>query len=453
MDIIKKHLSQILSFFVGTSMLTSCCLFDSRPDSAPDDKYLSDFHNKYFQYTGDESILNENDLSLFVDYSTCITLGQHSAFFQSLVPSFVAATKHYYSIKGDKIVEEQNINVFQALSNIVEVNYADLKQAANLIVNGNSEGVLLTDGEYYQKNIAGGGISDPYMANAFKQWLKKGHDIYILAEPYLEGPQKYNKKRFYFLFTDRRLEENIYKRICETTKLENYPDVEMFHLSASHPTIMAENGKSKINEIISASNKNYGLYEIQDWPVDWKTIEGYIMGAVDESTGEPLQYGNPVISGLSVDRNSYGGFRISDISIKVYDINADYYNFYTETEAPTGLNLSSISLTESVNAFVYDKEEFNKHGNINIHFDVPMWNPSFLSSKPFNFTKIDINVSDVENVFDNYEEMFNFDAIGLPGKQNTSVSESVKQALFDKDIQNMMKNANLYTIYIKSNKY
>lgn len=177
------------------------------------------------------------------------------------------------------------------------------------------------------------------------------------------------------------------------------------------------------------------------------------MGAVDETTGDPLQYGNPVISGLKVDRNSYGGFRISDISVKVYDINADYNNFYTETEAPFGLNLSSISLTESVNAFVYDKEEFNKYGNINIHFDVPMWNPTFLSCKPFNFTKIDINVSGIENVFENYEEMFNFDAIGLPGKQNTSVSESVKQALFDKDIQNMMKNANLYTIYIKSNKY
>ena len=99
------------------------------------------------------------------------------------------------------------------------------------------------------------------------------------------------------------------------------------------------------------------------------------------------------------------------------------------------------------------KEEFNKYGNINLHFDVPMWNPTFLSCKPFNFTKIDINVSGIENVFENYEEMFNFDAIGLPGKQNTSVSESVKQALFDKDIQNMMKNANLYTIYIKSNKY
>lgn len=429
----------------------SCC--DTYSTSAPDSKYLSDFHNTYFQYIGNESKLNDNDLSLYVDYSTCITLGQHSPFFQSLVPSFVTATKHYFSIKGDQIVEEQDINVFHALSNITEVNYADLKHAAELIVNGNSEGVLLTDGEYYQKSIAGGGISDPYMANAFKQWLKKGHDIYILAEPYIEGSQLYKKKRFYFLFTDSRLEGNIYQRICETTKLENYPDVEMFHLSASHPTIMAENGKSKVNEIISASNQNYGLYEIQDWPVDWKTIEGYVMSAVDESTGEPLQYGNPVISGLKVDRNCYGGFRISDISIKVYDINADYYNFYVEKETPSGAKLPSVNLVESPNAFVIDKDEFSKHGNINIHFDVPMWHPGFLSCKPFNFTKIDINVSGIEKVFDNYEAMFNFDAIGLPGEQNTSISESVKQALFDKDIQSMMRNANLYTIYIKSNKY
>lgn len=193
---------------IGILLFVSSC--DSYTTSAPDVKYLQEFHNRYFQYSGNESKLADNDLSLFVDYSTCITLGQHSSFFQSLVPSFVSATKHYYSIKGHKIVEEQNINVFQALSNIEEVNYADLKQAANLIVTGNSEGVLLTDGEYYQKNIAGGGISDPYMADAFKQWLKKGHDIYILTEPYLEGPLQYHKKRFYFLFTDSRLEGNIF---------------------------------------------------------------------------------------------------------------------------------------------------------------------------------------------------------------------------------------------------
>lgn len=60
-------------------LYTSC---DSCSTSAPDDKYLCEFHNKYFQYTGNESKLNENDLSLFVDYSTCITLGQHSHSFK-----------------------------------------------------------------------------------------------------------------------------------------------------------------------------------------------------------------------------------------------------------------------------------------------------------------------------------------------------------------------------------
>ena len=36
---------------------------------------------------------------------------------------------------------------------------------------------------------------------------------------------------------------------------------------------------------------------------------------------------------------------------------------------------------------------------------------------------------------------------------NVSVTESVKQCLFDPEIQKMMNSAVLYSIYIKSNKY
>ena len=39
-------------------------------------------------------------MSLYVDYSTCITLGQHSSFFQSLEPSLVNATKMDIGNKG-----------------------------------------------------------------------------------------------------------------------------------------------------------------------------------------------------------------------------------------------------------------------------------------------------------------------------------------------------------------
>ena len=82
--------------------------------------------------------------------------------------------------------------------------------------------------------------------------------------------------------------DNIYDRICQTVKLENYPDVEMFHLSADHPTIMAEGNSLNVNETLSASVKPCGNYEIQDWPVDWNAIESVVMGGLDPNTGEAL---------------------------------------------------------------------------------------------------------------------------------------------------------------------
>ena len=450
--------AMIATTMVSISLIMSGC---SENNSAPDTKYIKDFHQSYFSKTVNP--IKGDDLSLYVDYSTCITLGQHSSFFQSLEPSLVNATKHYYSIKGPNIQEETNIDIYRELRNIVEVNYADLEKAANLIAAGNSEAVFLTDGEYYQKDIAYGGINDPYMADALKTWLRKGHDIYILAEPYVEKHKgiDYNKKRFYFIFTDNRLEGNIYDRICQTVKLENFPDVEMFHLSADHPTIMAEGKSLNVNETLSASVTPCGNYEIQDWPVDWNAIESVVMGGLDPNTGETLPNGECVIGGLKVDRNSYGGFRISDIEVNVYDINSDYFNYYyvqdTPTEEASGeehIEATTISqLAHSPNSFIYDKEEFDKHGVVNLYFDVNMWNPSFLTGSPFNYTKIDICVSNCQNVFDNYASMFNFDAIGNPGNLNVSVTESVKQCLFDPDIQKMMNSAVLYSIYIKSNKY
>ena len=110
-------------------------------------------------------------------------------------------------------------------------------------------------------------------------------------------------------------------------------------------------------------------------------------------------------------------------------------------------------LHHAPNTFIYDKNEFEKHGIVNLYLDVNMWNPDFLTGRPFNYTKIDICVSKCQNVFDNYTSMFNFDAIGQPGELNVSVTESVKQCLFDPEIQKMMNSAILYSIYVKSNKY
>ena len=66
------------------ALLTSCCGGD---DTAMDTKYLSDFHEQYFGANVDP--LQRDNLTLYVDYSTCMVLGQHSRFFNALTPSFV----------------------------------------------------------------------------------------------------------------------------------------------------------------------------------------------------------------------------------------------------------------------------------------------------------------------------------------------------------------------------
>ena len=420
-----------------------------------DTKYIKDFHVTNFYQSSD--MLDEDNLALYVDYSTCIAEGMKtSAFYVKLVPSFVEATKSYYSIKGDIISKEEPADTYNRLLNIVEVNYADLKSAAEQIANGNTEAALLTDGEYYNPNLAGANPNNPYLAKAFKTWMKKGHDIYILSEPYVEvnHGQQYNKKRFYFLFTDSRLKNNIFERISETANLEQFPDVQLFHLSADHPNIMAEGNSSKPNEMLAATIEPYGFFEIQDWTIDWKGINNFIMGAVDEKTGNPLPNGDVVISGLKVDRNSFGGYKITDVDVKVFDINSEYMDFYVRKEAKEKIGPLDEQLTECPNFLMVDHKEFSRHGIINLYFDIMKLNNAFLKyGKPYNYFKIDFFITQTENVFSKYSSMFMFDLLGQPGVTNSSVVTSVEQCLVDKDLQNQMKHSPFYTIYVKSNKY
>ena len=179
--------------------LILCCLVSCKSNipTPADTKYIQQFNDFYFSKGIHE--INADQLALFVDYSTCIAMGQNSPFFQALVPSWTNAARKYYSIEGNSIIEHPAINTFQLLRTIHEVNYADLKLAINRMAEANTESVLLTDGEYYQQSIAQGNINNPYMADALTVWLRKGHDVFFLSEPYQEpnNGHVYNKRRFW----------------------------------------------------------------------------------------------------------------------------------------------------------------------------------------------------------------------------------------------------------------
>lgn len=160
---------------VGIGMICSCSC--GKIETPNDVKYLSEFQEINFE--SNENWLTSDNLSLYVDYSTCMAQAlKTSPFFSDMIPSLTAATKNFYSIKGDSIKKETG-KVFTLLSSIQETNYADILTAAENIVEGNSEGVLLTDGEYYEPTVAKSHVNDPYLKDVFGKWLKKAM-IYML---------------------------------------------------------------------------------------------------------------------------------------------------------------------------------------------------------------------------------------------------------------------------------
>ena len=300
------------------TLLTTSCSGDKvvTPES---EKYISDFHEQY--YGTEIDAIKRNRLVLYVGYSTCISMGQSSDFFKELLPSFSNAAKSYYSIEGDCFVEHDADSTYNLLRTINNVDYADLKGAVNRMAEGDTESLLLTDGEYFQKNATKDNLRNPYMADAFKKWLLRGHDIYVISEPYVEpyNGNQFNKKRFYIIFTDNRLPGNFYDRIMQSATLENFPDVEIFHLSADHPSLLSQGGNhSRVNPMLNAQVTREGDFEIQSWPLNWEnSIEPLVVYAVDSITGKPLEKGEPILNGIKVDRNSLGVFRITGVTAKV----------------------------------------------------------------------------------------------------------------------------------------
>lgn len=429
-------------------VLSSCCT----ENSAPDAKYIKDFHLVNFE--PNEKFLQEDELRLYVDYSTSNKLGQHSQFFQEIAASLVDKTTAYYSIKGSQI-QKENGTVYELLRNIQEVNYAELATAARMMADNDCESVMITDGEYYTPTIAKGHDNDPYLADAFKTWILKGYDVHIISEPYVEphNGKKYNKKRFYILFTDDRMKNNIYERIRRTVDLTEYPEVDEFHISASHPQMKGNGNNSSIpNEILESKAKGYGTFEIQDWDgCDWGTIEDYLVNAIDEETGEPLKNGATIIQ-MGIDKNSFGCYRIKSMNLKVYDIHSEYNEFYMAKENQEKPGRMDYTLTELENFMQIDKKEFEKHSKINISFNQEWFDPNILIGCPYNYFKLDLSIENIQPIFEQHQEKFEFESITQPGMKNVSVASSIKQCLADDKVLEKMIGQVVYSIYIKSEK-
>lgn len=437
---------------IGIGCLTGCCGGGTpTPESA--DK-LAEFHEFYFEKQNEK--LNPNALALYVDYSNCIAMGQHSRFFQAFEPSLTASAKQYFAVKGKNIEPHAADSTYALLRTIDNVPFADLKTAAERIANGNTEGVLLTDGEYYEPTVTKGNDNNPYLAEAFKTWLKKGHDIFIFVEPYEElvGARSVQKKRFYFLFTDQRLPDNIYNRVKQSVRLEDFPGTSEFHFSVRAPFLYSPDGKGmQPDELLSAKViKAAGNYEVQDWEAGWEDdIEPILVNGEDEE-GKKLENGKPFETGLRVD---LGGRRIikkDHLTAKVSNVNQAYTDFCTAKEEKTQPE-KEIEPADCEGFVKVADEKFSANGIVELTFAGDLYNPDeALDGDPFNYTKIDLFATDISPMTNVYLPLFTFESLTHPGEQNVSVGASIEQCLINPEIKELILKTPIYTLYIKSNK-
>ena len=158
------------------------------------------------------------------------------------------------------------------------------------------------------------------------------------------------------------------------------------------------------------------------------------MNAYDDN-GNPLPNGEKLIGGLRINKNAFGCYRISDIAVTVTNINDEYYSLYNTIES--GEKAGTINYAgPTINSFlIIDKEEFKKHGLADIYFDINNFAPDGdLTGKPYNYFRIDIIVKDLENILNNNIDIFNFDSITNDGQTNISISESLKNCVFDPEL-------------------
>ena len=449
-------ITHLILGLLGIGFLTGCSLWKDcfgggtpTPESA--DK-LAEFHEFYFEKQNEK--LNPNALALYVDYSNCIAEGQHSRFFQAFEPSLTASAKQYFAVKGKNIEPHAADSTYTLLRTIDNVPFADLKTAAERIANGNTEGVLLTDGEYYEPTVTKGNDNNPYLAEAFKTWLKKGHDIFIFVEPYEElvGARSVQKKRFYFLFTDQRLPDNIYNRVKQSVHLENFPGTSEFHFSVRVPFLYSPDGKGMQpnKHLIADVLKTTGYYEVQEWKAAWEArVESKIIKAKDQDG--KVRDGKPFETGLHVDRDVLGGYRIEHLAAKVYNINQEYSKFCSAKDK-TKLR-KEIKLDECKDFVKVDDKQFAAKDSVELTFaGYKSKRTKVLNGTPFNYTKIDLFATEIIPMTEVYMPLFTFESLTHPGEQNVSVGASIQQCLIDPEIKEQILNTPIYTLYIKSKK-
>lgn len=386
---------------------------------------------------------------LYLDHSTCvIDAVQNSEVFKAVRPNLGQYCDTLRLIKGDSFesipLNRKENKVSEVLETInTDISFADIRSAVFNICNDNQQAIIISDCESY----ANGRFLDlePYMSEPFKIWLSKGHSIYIITEPYQEKykGRTYDKKRFFIIFTDDKLQAPISNVIkAEIQGLMENGVCTWFKMTNSDISI--ESPKSDMVNPNLTFNVDYlNGFEFISIDDSWEAIREYVMKLDKYGESISVEKSESLISNLILVNGE--NFKINDIQIEATNITSKYLALEDSSVTANEINISD--------GFVLDKVAL-KSNKLNVLLTDKIFTESYLLGKEYggNLIRLDFVITQIE--LNPYESnVFEWQSIWSTNNA-ICVSKSIDNAIRDVNVIPTSPNRRvIHTIFIKTESY
>ena len=398
----------------------------------------------------DKKVLGQKTV-LYLDHSTCvIDAVNNSDVWKAVFPNFTQYTDELILIKGsefESIELERNDNkVEENLKRIdKDLPWADIDKAVQEIVNGNNQAILISDFEAFDsgKGTLQSKTRDlvPYLSPWLKSWIERGFSIYIITEPYKESinGKLVDKKRFYFIFTDDKLEAPISANVqSQIDHLIRNETCQLFKMTNSDISVVSPKSDISANDLDFSVEygKGFDFISIEN---SWEDIREYVMKL--DKYGEPIpeEEEQPFVKNFKLNHGV--NYKVENIKVIATNITAD---FVADKKNIKGKDISA--------AFVVDDKALKKN-LINVYLTDKIFTNDFINAEH------DGNLIRLDFVIDQFSikpyKKTVFEWVSLYENQTTiCVSKSIENALGDVNvIPTNEKRKLIHTVFIKTSSY
>jgi hypothetical protein len=388
---------------------------------------------------------------LYLDHSTCvIDAVQNSEVWKAVFPNFTQYTDELVLIKGsefERIELERNDNKVETTLKRIDqdIPWADIDKAVQEIVNGNNQAILVSDFEAFDSGS--GTLTSktrdlvPYLSPWLKIWLEKGFSIYILTESYREiyKGELGEKKRFYFIFTDDKLEAPISTNVkSQIEHLMNSGACQLLKMTNSDISVESPKSDMSSNDLDFAVTYGNG-FDFISVESSWDDIRQYVMKLDQYDVPIPEEEMQPIVKNFKLNHGV--NYKVEKIKVIATNITAD---FVAHKKNINGKDISA--------AFVIDEKAL-KMNLIHVYLTDKIFTNDFINAEHGgNLIRLDFVIDHVS--IQPYDKTI-FEWIS-PYKNQTAicVSKSIENALLDINVvPSNERRKLLHTVFIKTSSF